>query len=179
MLQRALVVLGGFLFVAPQLVTFVKAQQITVGGTVRAAFHVEITGGQAPAACVNFERISPSMVRVRIMAGPDCPVTSAFEIALRTNAPRYELEAREETGQVLTLQWGTPRPSGTDVHPLAPSFWIPSGALCTAGSCMATGTRISLRGSFSSPANALIVPVKIETTRSSGQATLDFILREK
>lgn len=170
-----------FLLFPALLVQGAPPQQLVVGGFVRAAFHVDLVQTSAVEPCMRWERRSPASLRLWLTPGTACPSSIEIDVALRTNAPEYEFAISQESASPgLGVQFGLPRQSGAEVHALAAaSFHATPGSPCTAQRCVATGTRISMRGTFSSPHNALIVPVTLALEGGPAPVPVDLLLREK
>lgn len=181
MRQRAFWMAVAVLLLLALLVPTARSQQLTVGGIVRAAFHVDIVAANVSAPCLRWERRSPAALRLWLTRGAGCPDSIEIDAALRTNAHEYEFAVTEASANtVARVQFGSPRPNGPEVHLMAASlFRAAQNPLCAAERCMATGTRISMRGSFSSPSNALIVPITLTLDGSPAPVTLDLLLGAK
>ncbi len=118
--------------------------------------------------------------RATVASAPGGKVT--LLLALRTNAESYQLHAAQLSGpQPLRVVLGAPQGSGSGrlVAPTAVTRFLPAGKalLEVEEKAVAAGTRISVRGSFSSPNNALLVPVELQVPPGAPAGAYQVLLR--
>jgi len=168
MATMAAFLLVGFLPAGAQ-----ETVQISVTGRVLPAYSLEPVAVAADAnQIVSVERLAQGQVLIRLH--PQSPSSGAkgtvrVILALRTNAESYRLRAASSG---LQVEVGQPEASGSFVVPGALSSFSgqPTSGSDDQEQVVATGTRISLRGRFTSPNNALLVPLELrcDSGASSG-----------
>ncbi len=160
-----------------------------ISGSVTAAYNVEsVSRVEDPNYSFDVRPESRDRLLISIhLLIPQAPVPGVIQIvlALRTNADSYRMRAQQLQGSPnLSISFGTPQPGGdaSQVSPAAVAgFSSPPGTrLGMVEQDVARGTRISCRGTFASPHNALLVPVSIrispQETRPSAPASYQFRL---
>lgn len=179
MRERAIWMAVAFLLLASLLVPGARPQQLTMGGYVRPAFHVDLAAANAAAPCIRWERVSPSALRLWLSTSDACPASIQIDVALRTNASEYVFVVTQASENAVRVQFELPRPTGADVHPQAAASFRAAHPVCAAQHCVGTGTRISIRGPFSSSQNALLVPLTLVMDTRLAQTSVDLSLGEK
>ncbi len=150
-----------------------------VMGRVSAAYHAEALAARAArGASVQVRREGPSAVVLAVAnasSTSEKPEVVELDLALRTNGASYQLMAERVYGQ------GEPRinatlagvsGAGAMVAPDAAANFRAAEVtmLKNSSSVIAAGTRISIRGNFASPENALLVRVRLEIPAGSSEA---------
>lgn len=142
--------------------------QVAISGRVLPAFSLEPVAATADAGQQVFfvpqgrDRVLVRIDRSAFGASSDGIVRVV--LALRTNAEEFRLRGAQVSGLTpVEVSFGEAQPSGHLVAPGAASGFAPAGGPLASGQeeLLATGSRISQRGSFSSPNNALLVPVEL------------------
>ncbi len=160
--------------------------QISITGRVLSAFRlqsVEVAadiGHEVHVQPQGRESVLVVIQRAPVASAPGGKVT--LLLALRTNAERYQLHAAQLSGpQPLRVVLGAPQASGSErlVAPTAVAGFLPAGKalLEVEEKAVAAGTRISVRGSFSSPNNALLVPVELQVPPGAPAGAYQVLLR--
>ncbi len=160
--------------------------QVSITGRVLPAFSlqpVEVAAGIGHEVRVQpqgRESVLVVIQRATVASAPGGKVT--LLLALRTNAESYHLHAAQLNGpQPLRVVLGAPQASGSGrlVAPTAVAGFLPAGKalLEVEEKAVAAGTRISVRGSFSSPNNALLVPVELQVPPGAPAGAYQVLLR--
>ncbi len=160
--------------------------QVSITGRVLPAFSlqpVEVAAGIGHEVRVQpqgRESVLVVIQRATVASAPGGKVT--LLLALRTNAESYQLHAAQLNGpQPLRVVLGAPQASGSGrlVAPTAVAGFLPAGKalLEVEEKAVAAGTRISVRGSFSSPNNALLVPVELQVPPGAPAGAYQVLLR--
>ncbi len=160
--------------------------QVSITGRVLPAFSlqpVEVAAGIGHEVRVQpqgRESVLVVIQRATVASAPGGKVT--LLLALRTNAESYQLHAAQLSGpQPLRVVLGAPQASGSGrlVAPTAVAGFLPAGKalLEVEEKAVAAGTRISVRGSFSSPNNALLVPVELQVPPGAPAGAYQVLLR--
>ncbi len=160
--------------------------QISITGRVLSAFRlqsVEVAadiGHEVHVQPQGRESVLVVIQRAPVASAPGGKVT--LLLALRTNAESYQLHAAQLSGpQPLRVVLGAPQASGSGrlVAPTAVAGFLPAGKalLEVEEKAVAAGTRISVRGSFSSPNNALLVPVELQVPPGAPAGAYQVLLR--
>ncbi len=151
---------------------------VSIYGRVSAAFQMEPVQ-EAGAVSAEVSVYSEGQDRVRIDIQPAAQGQGGGSrevlvwVMLRTNASSYRLQAAQLGGSGLRVSFGAPHSSGQRVHPnAARDFSSPlETVLSEQEQVAASGSRISLRGRFTSPDNALLVPVRVVLNPEDGFGT--------
>ncbi len=160
--------------------------QVSITGRVLPAFSlqpVEVAAGIGHEVRVQpqgRESVLVVIQRATVASAPGGKVT--LLLALRTNAESYQLHAAQLNGpQPLRVVLGAPQASGSGrlVAATAVAGFLPAGKalLEVEEKVLAAGTRISVRGSFSSPNNALLVPVELQVPPGAPADAYQVLLR--
>ncbi|MEE8606807.1 MAG: hypothetical protein V3S55_04335 [Nitrospiraceae bacterium] len=160
--------------------------QVSIIGRVLSAFSlqpVSVAGDTSHEVRVQpqgRESVLVLVQRATVASAPGGKVT--LLLALRTNAENYQLRAAQLSGpQPLRVVLGTPQASGSGrlVAPTAVAGFLPTSNAMLEGEekAVAAGTRISVRGSFSSPNNALLVPVELQVPPGAPAGVYQVLLR--
>ncbi len=160
--------------------------QVSITGRVLPAFNlqpVEVAAGIGHEVRVQpqgRESVLVVIQRATVASAPGGKVT--LLLALRTNAESYQLHAAQLSGpQPLRVVLGALQVSGSGrlVAPTAVAGFLPAGKalLEVEEKAVAAGTRISVRGSFSSPNNALLVPVELQVPPGAPAGAYQVLLR--
>ncbi|GEM_PF-3974341 len=152
-----------------------ESAPVSVTGRVQAAWKVEVVAAQGDrhySVSAHSEGIETIRVEIALRSGsaPEGRVTVV--VSLRTNAPRFQFFAVPGDSALLP-ECGSPQPGGNgsllSAGALAGFRSFPAGAEGGAGPrLLAEGARVSSRGSFVSPHNALLAPVHIRIPAQTG-----------
>ncbi len=148
---------------------------ISIMGRVLPAWKLEAVAAQGDAghavvaAAESRQQVLVTIFRRGAIESP--AGTVQLWLALRTNAQHYQLRATAlSTSDELQLEFGQPQASGNGSQVAVasvPGFTPQTSVLIPAeAGAVATGTRISMRGTFDSPHNALMVPVTLHIPAS-------------
>lgn len=160
--------------------------QVSITGRVLPAFRlqpVEVaadTGHEVRVQPQGRESVLVVIQRATVASVPGGKVT--LLLALRSNAESYQLHAAQLSGpQPLRVVLGAPQAGGSGrlVAPTAVAGFLPAGKalLEVEEKAVAAGTRISVRGLFSSPNNALLVPVELQVPPGAPAGAYQVLLR--
>jgi hypothetical protein len=160
--------------------------QVSITGRVLPAFSLQPvsvagdTGHEVRVQPQSRESVLVVIQRATVASAPGGKVT--LLLALRTNAESYQLHGAQLSGpQPLRIAIGVPRAGGSGrlVAPTAVAGFLPAGKtlLEVEEKAVAAGTRISVRGSFSSPNNTLLVPVELQVPPGAPAGAYQVLLR--
>lgn len=155
-----------------------------VTGTVSAAWMMEPVKLSSENAAASLQQMDRQSVLVDVAAGNAQGQMSRVQIivAIRTNARQFRIRAeRVNCSQIPTVSVGAPAPAGAGslVNPAAfSSFAGSSEVSLNAPADIATGPRISLGGRFTSPENALLVPLTVQLPDSKAPCSVRLSISE-
>jgi len=156
--------------------------QVSMTGRVVPAYSLEpvaVVGD--PNYLISVQRLGQDKVLIHLhrqASGPAAEGTVRLVLALRTNAETYRLRATSVEGSGLLIRVGEPQASGNFVAPAALASFSaqPSTVLEGQEHVIASGSRISLRGKFTSLNNALLVPVELRLASSESSSSYQILV---
>lgn len=153
--------------------------QVGVIGTVSAAYQMEpVFALSRTGAIVSLEETGPSELRIRVESesAGSRPHEAVLVFALRTNAPIYRITAISNQAEPVKLTLAAVGKTGTGalVAPSALSDFQAAAetAIFQWETDVASGTRVSLRGRFPSPDNAMLIEVRMKFPPTPSKAVV-------